>query len=213
MDDREEVHEIEFLSLLAFIARERERLRTTAKPRTRGFTRNDLEMAYAFRQQMSGAKQEEGRHSNKRSSGEHDNQQAGLLGMQQQITSNRQPYEQRSSYYIPKSQTEGTFTEKRNTMLSPPTSRLIAASEMDVRETQPMYLGAQPPLFVGAVAQPVIPQGPFLSPPGTHQDHVMQSYPQQRRQSVTVDDHVPLGDRLAARRAGELTRERGSVWA
>ena len=55
LDERAEVHEIEFLSLFAFLARERERLRLTANPRAGSvFTRNDLEMAYAYRQQMFG---------------------------------------------------------------------------------------------------------------------------------------------------------------
>ncbi len=45
------MHKIEFLALLAFVARERQRLRTSSNPHTR-FTRSDLEMAYAFRQQF-----------------------------------------------------------------------------------------------------------------------------------------------------------------
>lgn len=49
LEQREEVHEIEFLALLAFVARERQRLRTSSNPQTK-FTRSDLEMAYAFRQ-------------------------------------------------------------------------------------------------------------------------------------------------------------------
>lgn len=56
LDKRDEVHEIEFLSLLAFVARERQRLRTSTNPHTK-FTPSDLEIAYAFRQQFQGAAQ------------------------------------------------------------------------------------------------------------------------------------------------------------
>ena len=51
LNDREDVHQIEFLALLAFVARERQRLRTTTNPGTK-FTRSDLEMAYAFKNQF-----------------------------------------------------------------------------------------------------------------------------------------------------------------
>ena len=54
MDKRDEVHEVEFLSLLAFVARERQRLKTSTNPHTK-FTPSDLEMAYAFRQQFQQA--------------------------------------------------------------------------------------------------------------------------------------------------------------
>ena len=56
LDEREEVHEVEFLALLAFVARERQRLRTNTNPHTK-FTPSDLEMAYAFRHQFQGAAQ------------------------------------------------------------------------------------------------------------------------------------------------------------
>ena len=48
------MHEVEFLSLLAFIARERQRLKVNTNPNTK-FTQSDLEMAYAFRQQFQGS--------------------------------------------------------------------------------------------------------------------------------------------------------------
>ena len=48
LDEREEVHEIEFLALLAFVARERQRLRSSTNPKNK-FTGADLQMAYAFR--------------------------------------------------------------------------------------------------------------------------------------------------------------------
>ena len=54
LNERDEVHEIEFLSLLAFVARERQRLKMSTNPHTK-FTPSDLEMAYAFRQQFQGA--------------------------------------------------------------------------------------------------------------------------------------------------------------
>lgn len=44
---------MEFLALLAFAARERQRLRMRSNPHTK-FTASDLEMAYAFRQQFQG---------------------------------------------------------------------------------------------------------------------------------------------------------------
>lgn len=47
LDKRDKVHEIEFLALLAFIARERQRLTREVIPRSH-FTHNDLAMAYAF---------------------------------------------------------------------------------------------------------------------------------------------------------------------
>ena len=56
LNERDEVHEIEFLSLLAFVARERQRLKISTNPHTK-FTPSDLEMAYAFRQQFQGAAQ------------------------------------------------------------------------------------------------------------------------------------------------------------
>ena len=47
IDERDEVHELEFLSLVAFIAREAISLRGSSK--SKKFSANDLEMAYAFR--------------------------------------------------------------------------------------------------------------------------------------------------------------------
>ena len=44
---------MEFLALLAFVARERQRLKTRSNPHTK-FTASDLEMAYAFRKQYQG---------------------------------------------------------------------------------------------------------------------------------------------------------------
>ena len=51
--DREKVHHIEFLALLAFIARERQRIARDMRPNKKSkFTANDLDMAYAFQQQF-----------------------------------------------------------------------------------------------------------------------------------------------------------------
>ena len=61
LDERDEVHEVEFLALLAFVARERQRLRTNTNPHTK-FTASDLEMAYAFRQQFQGEVQAQRRY-------------------------------------------------------------------------------------------------------------------------------------------------------
>ena len=182
LDKREEVHELEFLSLFAFVARERERLRTTANLRKGGvFTRNDLEMAYAFRQQMTGPKQGDGNHSNQ--------PRAPRLGVQQQMSPSRQSYDQRASYYIPKSQTEDGFANRLSS-LSPPPQKMLAQS---VRMMSPEHRGSFP---LSGEAQPLFP-----SPP-SNQSHMIQSpgY-QQRRQSVMSGEYVPLGERLAARRA------------
>lgn len=51
LDKRDKVHAIEFLALLAFIARERQRLTREVVPRAQ-FTHNDLAMAYAFQNQF-----------------------------------------------------------------------------------------------------------------------------------------------------------------
>ena len=61
LDERDEVHEVEFLALLAFAARERQRLRMRTNPHTK-FTASDLEMAYAFRQQFQGEVQAQRRY-------------------------------------------------------------------------------------------------------------------------------------------------------
>ena len=49
--ERDKVHHIEFLALLAFIARERQRLTRDKLPNSK-FTHNDLAMAYAFQKQF-----------------------------------------------------------------------------------------------------------------------------------------------------------------
>ena len=51
MDTREKVHEIEFLSILAFIARERQRIKLESLPNSK-FSHNDLQIAYAFQNQF-----------------------------------------------------------------------------------------------------------------------------------------------------------------
>ncbi|XP_019849038.1 PREDICTED: uncharacterized protein LOC109580393 [Amphimedon queenslandica] len=53
LNDREKVHHIEFLALLAFISRERQRIaRDIRSSKKSKFTANDLDMAYAFQQQF-----------------------------------------------------------------------------------------------------------------------------------------------------------------
>ena len=59
LDKRDKVHEIEFLSILAFIARERQRIKLESLPNSK-FSHNDLQIAYAFQSQFGvshGAKQ------------------------------------------------------------------------------------------------------------------------------------------------------------
>lgn len=51
LDMREKVHEIEFLSILAFIARERQRIKLESLPNSK-FSHNDLQIAYAFQNQF-----------------------------------------------------------------------------------------------------------------------------------------------------------------
>jgi hypothetical protein len=180
LDDRDEVHEIEFLGLFAFVARERERLRTSVNPRARGiFTRNDLEMAYAFRQQMGAQKR-----------GGPTNQQSGVGA--QLASPKRQSYDQRASYYIPKSQTDGAFNERRS--FSPPN---IAAQSVRVT-----------PQRQNAFAPSAALQGQlFPSPPNDH-SHMMESLGYQRQTvSISNDTHIPLGERLAARRAAANKRQ------
>ncbi len=55
LDERDEVHEIEFLALLAFLARERQRLKSSNDPNNK-FTGADLQMAYAFKNHFGGQK-------------------------------------------------------------------------------------------------------------------------------------------------------------
>ena len=50
IDTREKVHQIEFLSLVAFVARERQRVSHDMITQSK-FTHNDLAMAYAFQRQ------------------------------------------------------------------------------------------------------------------------------------------------------------------
>ena len=52
LNGREEVHELEFLSLLAFVAREANSLRGVSGSKTSKFSPSDLEMAYAFHKKL-----------------------------------------------------------------------------------------------------------------------------------------------------------------
>ena len=58
INERSKIHQIEFLALMAFITRESMRLRGANNPQSK-FTRNDLDMAYAFRNQFSGNPQQQ----------------------------------------------------------------------------------------------------------------------------------------------------------
>lgn len=51
LDKRDQVHEVEFLAILAFIARERQRMKLESLPNSK-FSHNDLQMAYAFQSQF-----------------------------------------------------------------------------------------------------------------------------------------------------------------
>lgn len=51
ISSRDKIHHVEFLALLAFIARERQRLNHDLIPNSK-FTHSDLEMAYAFQRQF-----------------------------------------------------------------------------------------------------------------------------------------------------------------
>ena len=109
VDVREEVHEIEFLALFAFISRERERLRGSANPRSRGtFTRNDLEMAYAFRQQLGPQRRS------------HVPSGVPNTSPQRQTTYDPRASYPRESYYIPKSHTDAAISWRHSASLSPP---------------------------------------------------------------------------------------------
>lgn len=170
LDDREEVHEIEFLSLFAFISRERERIQTTMDPRAKPvFTRNDLEMAYAFRQQMGVQKQ--GGQVNHRASGVH------------RQFPNRQSYEQRASYYLPKSQTEDVISKPNP--LAPP--KMVAQSVRVSPQRPTVFAHSVLPSQFHSMEPQNMMEG---------QNHL--------RQSMNSDMYVPLGERLAARRAGRL---------
>ena len=184
MDSREEIHEIEFISLYAFVARERERLRTSVNPRSHGvFTRNDLEMAYAFRQQMTAMKRNSGDVTGRRDGNQHS---------QHLSPSHVTSLNQRASYYIPKSQTEGSFNQRNS--FPPPPNKIVAQS---VRITSPQQ-------HTGAFSPSILQPGQLFPSSHGNQGHMTedQSY-QQQRQSMMSGEHVPLGERLAARRMGE----------
>jgi hypothetical protein len=56
LDDRDEVHELEFLSLLAFLAREAISSKHMNLSKAKKFSANDLEMAYAFHNKFGTSK-------------------------------------------------------------------------------------------------------------------------------------------------------------
>jgi hypothetical protein len=119
LDERAEVHEIEFLGLCAFLARERERLRVTANPRAGSiFTRNDLEMAYAYRQQMSGG-------ASKGVGGvigHHGNQGVGQPGWEGLFPSQQQ--QGGGGYFLRNSLTQDSFNQQGYSSISPSPSNM-----------------------------------------------------------------------------------------
>ena len=118
LDERAEVHEIEFLSLFAFLARERERLRVTANPRAGSvFTRNDLEMAYAYRQQMFG-----GASKGVGGVGHHGNQGVGQPGWEGSFPSQQQ--QGGGGYYLRNSPTQDSFNQQGYSSISPSPSNM-----------------------------------------------------------------------------------------
>ena len=177
LDDREEVHEIEFLGLYAFVARERERLRMATDPRGKSiFTRNDLEMAYAFRQQMSGPP---------RGGGRRGDQGAGQPNWQ----GSSFPQQQRVSYFIPQSRTDASLNHRYSSISPSPTKMAAQNVRMSTSPQDMRDFPESVQLFTGRY--------------GNQQVNPAEPHPQQRRQSVMSGEYVPLGDRLAARRAGE----------
>ena len=183
LDDREEIHEIEFLGLLAFVTRERERLRASVNPRASGvFTRNDLEMAYAFRQHNMAS--HSGQQQMRDGVGRHGDQRVGQLDLQGESY----PRKQRGSFIIPKSQTEESLGH-RYSSLSPSPSKMAARN---IRES------FSSPQHLAGFTEPV---QLFTGHHGNQFGHPPEPRPPQRRQSVISGEYVPLGDRLAARRA------------
>ena len=166
LEERGEIHEIEFLGLYAFLARERERLHVTNNPRSSSlFTRNDLEMAYAFHQQMTSSKGVGGAHLGKQ----------GMGGWEGSFAP-----QQRGSYFVPQSATQSTFDQQRGgySSISPSPSDMAAIQMSSPPRRQQM----------GDIPESM--------------QQLFPSRPRPQRQSVAHSEHIPLGDRLAARRAG-----------
>ena len=112
------------MALFAFISRERERLRTNADPRRQTkFTRNDLEMAYAFRQQLG------------------PQRRAGVAPSRDSDVPPQRRADQRASY-IPKSQTDHDISG-----WGP-----ISPSKMTAQSVRGLTNYNRPSAFVGAPA-------------------------------------------------------------
>ena len=155
------------------------------------FTRNDLEMAYAFRQQMSGPP---------RGGGRRGDQGAGQPNWQ----GSSFPQQQRVSYFIPQSRTDASLNHRYSSISPSPTKMAaqnvrMSTSPQDVRDFPESVQ-----LFTGRY-------GNQHGHHGNQQVNPAEQHPQQRRQSVVSGEYVPLGDRLAARRAGERVEHAFSV--
>ena len=137
------MHEIEFLALFAFIARERERLRATTNPRVQGkFTRSDLEMAYAFRQQLGPQRRQQ---VSPLHAGAHGNVPL------------RKRNDQRASYYVPKSHTAAAISGWN--LQSPP--KMVAQS----MRAAPSRPGDHPSAF-----GPMVPPQQLFQHSPSHRD-------------------------------------------
>ena len=185
LDVREEVHEIEFLALFAFLIRERERLRSHVNPRSRGmFTRNDLEMAYAFHRQL----------------GHHGRQNPAYHPLKPE-SHQESPHQRQSdlqhntSYCLPKSRTEDVLGGK----MSPPPPTKMAGESVRVPQQYlsggvkfrpPEQLFQRLPQHSHGLASRTM--GPPQSPHRTTAADLHRS---------TEEQHMLLGERL--RTAGE----------
>lgn len=178
INERNEVHEIEFLSLVAFVARERQRVRSSTDPKTR-FTGADLQMAYAFRNHF-GAQGDEGtvRSPPARSGpgqiATADRFRTSSAPPQQGYISqvplrNRdslmQQQQLRESQLLPRSPTE--------TSLNAPRSSLVQANP----NTNPLLAG--PNVALGSPTSPMSPQNPlgFKAQPPSQYDFAQLQQP------------------------------------
>ena len=152
----------------------------SANPRAGSiFTRNDLEMAYAFRQQMSGSGATQGvggvvsRHGNQ---GARQSGWEGSFAQQQQGGGGR-----RGGYFLPSSLTQSTINQHGYSSISPSPSDLATIQQTPHQRQV----------------------GGGSSGGGGYRES-MQLLAGRQRQSVASSSgqYVPLGERLAARRAG-----------
>lgn len=152
IEQRDEVHEIEFLSLLAFIARERERLRGSTNPNAK-FTRSDLEMAYAFQRQF-GAKQRAGNPLQRRPT-----MDTGYQAVQNPLQNGDdfRRASQRESLLIPKSPTDSQIGSMNDPRLSFHTTTGMSPSGMSpLHQTSPTHSSMMPVPWISRSRPPSI---------------------------------------------------------